>query len=223
MHRSAIVLFARSPEREAAAKRMPSAAPLFRAVIASWLDAARRHGAMPLIACADEDRDALRRIAPHIERGWIAQSSGSFGARVVSVASDAFGRGFDSVIIAAIDAPPPPDLGDALSALARGVAVIAPARDGGINFIGLTSPDRELLARLTPRRRDLVRICREHLGALVVLRVTTDIDSMSALDAARRERAWRPFVPPAPLLRAPVAVHTLCGTFSSLASRAPPA
>jgi glycosyltransferase A (GT-A) superfamily protein (DUF2064 family) len=200
---------------------MQSAAPLFRAVIAAWLDAARRHGATPLIACAAEDREELAAIAPHLERGWIEQGEGAFGSRVASATSEAFARGHDAVIVAAIDAPPPHDLHRAFDALARGVAVIAPARDGGINFIGLTSPDRALLERLTPRRRDLVRICREHLRTLVVLRVTTDIDSLSALDAARRERAWRAFVP-ARLIPTPFTVHTLRGTDDPFGSRPPP-
>lgn len=188
-----IVLFARAPEREAAAKRMPSAAPLFRAVVAAWLDAARRHGAIPLIACADEDRDALAAIAPAIERGWIAQSDASFGTRVADAADEAFSCGFDSIIVAAIDAPPPHDLGRAFDALDRGVAVVGPARDGGVNFIGLTWPDRALLEKLTPRRRDLVALCRAHFASLLVLHAATDVDSAAALAFARNEKAWSEF------------------------------
>jgi glycosyltransferase A (GT-A) superfamily protein (DUF2064 family) len=223
MQSPAVVLFARSPEREAAAKRMRSAAPLFRAVIAAWLDAARRCGATPLIACAASDREGLAAVAPHVERGWIEQSEGAFGARVAFATGEAFARGHDAVIVAAIDAPPPSDLDRAFDALSRGIAVIAPARDGGINFIGLTSPDRALLERLTPHRRDLVRVCREHLGNVVVLRAMTDIDSLSSLDAARRERAWRSLLSPVTLLRTPSAVHTLRGTTSPFESRPPPA
>src|SRR5919109_1086053 len=140
----AVVLFARSPEREAAAKRMRSGAALFRAVVAAWLRAARRHGAMPLIACAREDRDALAAIAPEIERGWIEQHGVSFGTRVANAAEDAFARGHDAVVLAAIDAPPH-DLGRAFASLARGIAVVAPASDGGVNYLGITITDRALL------------------------------------------------------------------------------
>lgn len=196
MKAPAIVLFARSPEREAVAKGMRAAAPLFGAVIRAWLHAAEMHGAMPLIACEPQDRAALARIAPEIERGWLVQRGDRFGARVAAAAADAFAGGFEGVLIAAIDAPPPSDLDRALDALARGRSVIAPARDGGINFIGIARPEPELLARLTPRRRDLVALCRASLGALLVLRVATDIDSPSALAAARREATWRAFLPP---------------------------
>ncbi len=184
--RSAIVLFARSPEREAAAKHLPpSTVPLFRAVAAAWIDAARRYGATPLIACAAEDRSAFGDGVD-----WIEQRGATFGERVANAATIAF-ESFDTVLIAAIDAPPPADLGRALDALARGVAVVGPARDGGVNFVGLTSPDVELLTRLEPRRSDLVRLCREHFGALLVLESATDVDSIAALHRARTERAWR--------------------------------
>lgn len=182
--RSAIVLFARSPEREAAAKRMPSAAPLFRAVIAAWLDAAQRHGATAIIACENGDRAALARIAPHLHRQWIEQCGRSFGERVAAAAGEAFSA-FDAVIVAAIDAPPPRNLGDAFDALRRGITVVGPARDGGVNFIGLTSLDADLLMRLTVRR------CRERCPRLLVLDAVTDLDSQRSIAAARNERAWR--------------------------------
>ncbi len=223
MNTTAIVLFARSPEREAAAKGMRTAAPLFRAVIASWLQAARMRGATPLIACATEDREALAEIAPNVERVWIEQRGDRFGARVADAASEAFSLGFDNVLIAAIDAPPPSDLGRALTALGRGVTVIAPARDGGINFIGLTALDRNLLERLTPRRRDLVRLCRAHFRALLVLRTTTDIDSQRALDVARNERAWRGFLTPTTFEHIHIAMPALRGIAHALDSRPPPA
>lgn len=223
MNTTAIVLFARSPEREAAAKGMRAAAPLFRAVIASWLESARMHGAMPLIACAAEDREALTEIAPDVERAWIEQRGDRFGTRVAATAADVFSLGFENVLIAAIDAPPPADLGRALTALGRGVTVVAPARDGGINFIGLTALDRNLLERLTPRRRDLVRLCRAHFHALLVLRTTTDIDSQRALDVARNERAWRGFLTPTTFQHIHVAMPPLRGIAHELDSRPPPA
>lgn len=217
----AVVLFARSPEREAAAKRMPSAAPLFRAVIAAWLRAAHAHGALPLIACEPRDRESLAAIAPRYERAWIEQRPGAFGTRVADAASAAFLLGFDAVILAAIDAPPT-DLQAAFDALERGTAVIAPARDGGVNFIGLTAPHRALLEQLAPHRRDLVALCREHLRDVVVLGTTTDVDSPQALEAAKRERAWRGYF----TVTTFVAPHTQFahrGVTRHLPSRAPPA
>lgn len=206
--RSAIVLFARSPEREAIAKRMPAAAPLFRAVIAAWLDAAERHGAVPLIACAAEDRDSFSNL------NVIEQRGGSFGERVTGAAREALTR-FDAVIIAAIDAPPPHDLDRAFGALKQGVAVVGPARDGGVNFIGITSLDEILLGRLTLRR------CRERCPNLLVLHAVTDIDSQSSIAAARNEKAWRCIFES----RAIYAIqrsHPRIGVMPALPPRAPP-
>ena len=185
-----IVLFARAPEREAAAKGIPAAAPLFRAVVAAWLEAAVRHNAFPLIACAPEDREALGKIAPSIERGWIAQSQASFGIRVADAVDEGFARGFTSVLVAAIDAPPPHDLARAFESLDRDVAVVGPARDGGVNFIGITRPERALLENLTTRR------CREYFHELLVMHAVTDVDSASSLAVARNEKAWREFFTP---------------------------
>ena len=184
MSRPAVLLFARSPEREAAAKRMPHAAPLFRAVVTAWLDAAQRYGAAVVIACEDGDRSALARIAPHVQRGWIEQRGSSFGERVVAAAGQAF-RTFDALLVAAIDAPPPHDLTRVFAAIEAGTVVIGPARDGGVNFIGLGALDAELLGDLTVRR------CRERCARLLVLGAVTDLDSQRSLAAARNERAWR--------------------------------
>jgi glycosyltransferase A (GT-A) superfamily protein (DUF2064 family) len=186
---NAVVLFARSPEREAAAKRMAGAAPLFRAVVAAWLRQAQANGARPVIACEPRDREALSRIAPDIERDWIEQPRAAFGERVSYAVFEAFSRGFESVVVAAIDAPPPRRLAEALAVLAHGKAVIGPARDGGINFLGITAPDRELLEHLTFAR------CRALLPGATVFEAATDVDSVASLSVARREELWRAYLP----------------------------
>jgi glycosyltransferase A (GT-A) superfamily protein (DUF2064 family) len=209
--RPAILLFARSPEREASAKRMRFAAPLFRALVASWLDAARRHEAKPVIACAEEDREALASIAPDIDREWIEQRGATFGERVASATDEAFARGFDAVLIAAIDAPPH-DLREAFAKLAEGTPVVSPSRDGGINFIGLVRPERELLAQLELGRRDLLAFCARYFAvqprggetppvqpprtaAFHIIRSTIDVDDEHALNIAKTDRAWRGLLP----------------------------
>ncbi|HEX2833394.1 MAG TPA: DUF2064 domain-containing protein [Thermoanaerobaculia bacterium] len=215
MKRTAVVLFARSPEREAAAKGMRFAAPLFRRVIAAWLESASRAGATPLIACEEADLAALAAIAPSVSREWLPQRGASFGERVANASSDALSR-FDAIVLAAIDAPPPACLASVLQSVAAGATVVAPARDGGINFIAFSTCDRELLSELTLAR------CRERIGSLVVLDAITDVDSRVALDAARHERAWRGWIAvriDVPLIRAiPFAPALL-----QLAPRAPPA
>ncbi|HEX7829909.1 MAG TPA: DUF2064 domain-containing protein [Thermoanaerobaculia bacterium] len=215
MQRTAVVLFARSPEREAAAKGMRFAAPLFRRVIAAWLESAARAGAVPLVACEVEDLAALDAIAPEVHREWLPQRGDSFGDRVANASFDALAS-FDAVVLAAIDAPPPATLAPVLEAVARGFTVVAPARDGGINFIGFTSLDRELLADLT------LAHCRARIASLVVLDAITDVDSRVSLDDARRERAWRAILAAivVPIPYAPRVTHAAMSR--QLPSRAPP-
>ena len=211
---TAVVLFARSPEREAAAKRMAGAAPLFRAVVAAWLREAEANGARPVIACDPRDREALAAIAPEVRRDWIEQPRAEFGERVCSAVSEAFARGFGKVVVAAIDAPPPRRLGEALAVLANGTPVIGPARDGGVNFIGVTSFDRSLLAKLTHAR------CRALLADAVVFEAATDVDSNASLAIARRE--WRGWFPIRPVERVTRIAHVLAGATLQLWSRPPP-
>ncbi|HVR39448.1 MAG TPA: hypothetical protein VMU84_10155, partial [Thermoanaerobaculia bacterium] len=113
----AIVIFARSPQREALAKglRVETAAPLFRSFTAMWLRAAQHAGAQPIVACDD---GALRDIAPDVDRMHIAQRGATFGERAANAAADAFARGFTHVLLAAIDAPPA-EIGEAFDALER--------------------------------------------------------------------------------------------------------
>ena len=212
----AVVLFARSPEREAAAKRMGGAAPLFRAVVAAWLREAEAHGARPVIACEPRDRDALAAIASEVARDWIEQPQAAFGERVCSATIEAFSRGFASVVIAAIDAPPPRRLGEALAALANGIEVIGPARDGGVNFIGVTHADRALLGNLTFAR------CRAALPHARIFEAATDVDSPSALRIAQREKTWRGYIAPQVIPPVPHISRALRGVCRPLASRPPP-
>jgi len=218
--RPAILLFARSPEREASAKRMRFAAPLFRALVANWLDAAQRHGATAVIACAAEDRAALASIAPHIAREWIEQRGAAFGERVARAAGDAFACGFDTVLVAAIDAPPH-HLGEAFRKLAEGTPVISPSRDGGINYIGLVQPEPELLAQLRCGRRDDARSAAG-TAAFHVVGTTIDLDNEGALAIARTDRAWRALLLPSPAAQPRDRVTAQPQFVCKRPSRAPP-
>jgi glycosyltransferase A (GT-A) superfamily protein (DUF2064 family) len=219
--RRSILLFARSPEREASAKRMRFAAPLFRALVAAWLEAARRHDATPVIACADDDRDALASIAPEIEREWIGQCGASFGERVAHAADETFARGFDAVLIAAIDAPPH-HLSEAFRKLEEGTPVLSPSRDGGINFIGLVRPEPEFLGQLRCGRRDGARPAAG-TAAFHIVGSTIDLDDEAALAIARTDRAWRGLVPQTPAAQPRNRVTAQPVLAREHASRAPPA
>jgi glycosyltransferase A (GT-A) superfamily protein (DUF2064 family) len=185
MSRRAVLIFARSPEAEAKAKRLPiaTAAPLFRALLDSWLNAASACDATAIVASpAHLAVDALH----------IAQRGASFGERLANSCYDAWSLGFDSILIGGIDAPPPRSLDEAFAILesGRADAVVAPARDGGLNLIGLRTPAVEFLSSVRPRQRDLLQRCRDFFPSIFVLPAVSDIDSFDDAAEARREKAW---------------------------------
>lgn len=207
-------------------KGLPAtAAPLFRAVLAAWIHAARRAGATAILAGAAGDRDALSSIAG---TAWIEQRGESFGERLACSVREVFARGYSAVVITGIDAPPPRDLARVFAILARGTAVIAPARDGGVNLIGLREPEFHLLREIEVGQRDVADRFLRAFPDLVTLDVQSDIDSMLDVEPASRERDWIPFrsllLACVSTFRAPALpgdLHTR--TLSVSVSRAPPA
>jgi glycosyltransferase A (GT-A) superfamily protein (DUF2064 family) len=183
MRPRAVVLFARSPWREAAAKGLRGeTAYLFRRLIAGWMHAAVAADAQVIVACDDADRDDLSRIARKIDRLTLTQRGESFGDRLANAADDAFALGYEQVIVAGIDAPPP-HLDDVFRLLDQHGVVAAPSTDGGVNLIGLSAPAHELLASIEIGVR-----CRDAFP--IMLDSVTDIDSPEDLSLAAREPAW---------------------------------
>ena len=177
-----MVIFARSPEREALAKGLPvsTAAPLFRSLLLLWIERARDANATPVFVSAPEDRSALQAIAPDV--AWLPQRGDTFGDRVAAAAEDVVQRGAGSVAIAAIDAPPPASLHETFVHVETGAPVIAAAADGGINLIAFAAPgDLAFLRTIRVRQRDLAERCRAHFPRLVVLAATVDVADAASL------------------------------------------
>jgi glycosyltransferase A (GT-A) superfamily protein (DUF2064 family) len=173
----AIVIFARAPEVEAAVKGLPARfARVFHRTTAAWLRAASFCEATPVIACAPHARARFDAILSEVDRLYVDQRGASFGERLASSAEAAFALGFDEVLITGIDAPVT-RASDVFAALRHARAVVEPAQDGGINLIALHAPERALLSALQPRQRDVLERCRAYFDSLVVLDVSSDIDS----------------------------------------------
>jgi glycosyltransferase A (GT-A) superfamily protein (DUF2064 family) len=214
MRPRAVVLFARSPWREAAAKGLPGeTAALFRKLIAAWMHAAVAAGARVIVACEDADRDGLSEIARNVDRLTLTQRGHSFGERLANAADDAFARGYEQVIVAGIDAPPP-DLDGVFRLLDQHSVVAAPSTDGGVNLIGLSTPAPELLASIE------VGVRCSHAFPLILDRVT-DIDSPEDLLRAARELAWATYLQSAETPARYVVPATTIA-FRQTPSRAPP-
>lgn len=192
MTRRAVILFARTPEAEAAAKRLDprAAVPLFESVTAAWLRAAVAADATPVIAC-ENNRQRFDRIAADVPRMYVDQGCGTFGARLAVVSQIPF----ESILIAGIDAPPPPDLDRAFAALDDGEVdgVIAPARDGGVNVIGFRTPPLELLRSFSVRDRSIRVRCVRAFARVYVLETASDIDSVADYAVARHDAVWHPY------------------------------
>lgn len=214
MRPRAVVLFARSPWREAAAKGLRGeAAALFRRLISAWMRAAGC--AQIIVACDEIDRDALDGIEPSIDRITLSQRGATFGARLANAADDAFALGCDRVIVAGIDAPPP-DLERVFDLLNEHDVVAAPANDGGVNLIALAAPAHELLASIEIGQR-----CIDIFAGAAILDCVTDIDSPRDLARAAREIAWSGYFDH-PHADTPYAIAWQSRATSQTSSRAPP-
>lgn len=175
----AIVIFARAPEVEAAVKGLPARfAAVFHRAAAAWLRAATFCDATPVIACAPHARARFDAILPEVDRLYVDQRGATFGERLASSAEAAFSLGFDQVLITGIDVPVA-RASDVFAALAHARAVVQPSQDGGINLIALHAPERELLSAIQPRQRDVLQRCRAYFDSLIVLEVSSDIDSFA--------------------------------------------
>jgi glycosyltransferase A (GT-A) superfamily protein (DUF2064 family) len=127
MQRRAILIFARNPRAEAAAKRLPQLVGVFHDVIAGWRRIAGSCGATPIVTGE--------------------QRGDTFGARLHNAALGAFAAGFETLFITGIDVPLLDSIADAFIAAEKGAVVIAPSTDGGINAIVLQRRDAWILRR----------------------------------------------------------------------------
>ncbi|HUP46191.1 MAG TPA: DUF2064 domain-containing protein [Thermoanaerobaculia bacterium] len=224
--RRAVVIFARSPRAEAAAKRLAGrrGTRLFEAVAASWMRAARRCGAVVFVACERSHRAGFPAGIRFID-----QTGASFGERLAAAAGAAFSSGFDSVLVTGIDAPPPSGLEAEFAAVEGGAArsVVVPSFDGGVNCILLRRHDAALLVSFEIGDGTLLGRCRAWFGdGLRELAFVTDIDSAAATVAARGQPAWRRYadllLPQDPDIPAVPQRQSLC-QIRGVSLRAPPA
>jgi uncharacterized protein len=188
----ALLLFSRSPEREAAAKGFPRCAgrTLFRALAGGWMESALRAGAAVLISSPDPP-------TPQFSARWLPQTGQSFGQRLSRAVEAAFARGYGPVIVVAGDTPAldGPGLAHTFRHLEEhGGAALGPSPDGGVYLIGLSCPEAAVLSRIAPRRRDVFTECRRSLSGLqLLLPACADLDGPGRARAilARHDEPWR--------------------------------
>ena len=118
-----------------------------------------------------------------------------------------------AIVLTGIDVAPPLGLESAFQSLEAGRPVIAPARDGGVNLIGLCAPAHELLSAFAIRDRCLAERCRAYFKTLDELPLSCDIDTLDDFYAAVCEDRLHPVYGGLK----PAATHS-----ASSSSRAPP-
>ena len=117
----AILVFAQSPTRDAADKRLPGAERLFKDLTRQTLQKARRTG-FPVF---------------HFDEGM--QEGNSFGERLSGAMQCLFERGIENLVVIGNDSPDltTAALKEVVMALGHKKAILGPAHDGGVYLIGL--------------------------------------------------------------------------------------
>ena len=200
----ALVLFTRSPEAEARAKGLgPNAAPLFRALLDSWVELARRTGTALVVASPEACRRRLERAAVAPGARFLTQRGDRFGDRLADAVARTFEGGARSVVVAGTDVPAiePADLRRAFEDAESGAVAFGPAGDGGVYLVALGPGDGALCR--TIRLRDSRALARlrgeaERRGRRVrLLARRNEIDGRRDAARARRLAAvdpgWNPY------------------------------
>lgn len=172
-----VLLFARAPGAEAAAKGLPGGEALFQ------LSQARVRDAIAALAGVD-----LVLVPP------AAQIGAGFGERLEAAFRDASRRGYEEIVTVPGDVPEltARDLAAAFRALSRSSTVLGPSPDGGVWLIGiragavLPSDFFEEVPWLTAR---VFEALVSNAPGSVVLAEKGDVDLLA--DASRMRRAAR--------------------------------
>lgn len=170
--RRAVLLFARSPAAEAAAKRLRDAAPLFALTLRRIRTAAAEAGAELVVV-----GDGWWQRPPGVR--CLPQRGREFGERLANAFADVRALGFDRVVSAGIDSP---GIGArhfeaAFAALDVAPMALGPADDGGTYLIACSREAEACLAGVRWLRptvlAELRALCPD---AVVLVETLTDVD-----------------------------------------------
>lgn len=145
--RRAILLFARTPEREAHAKRLSTAvSPSDRVSVYTFLTgrvlSELSHLSYSVIVATDDAAYNFQRFSPTV-RNVVTQRGKSFQEKLINSLSDVFALGYDAVVCVGNDCPDlsSGDIEAAFSSIDTGTLVLGAAADGGAYLIGLGRDD----------------------------------------------------------------------------------
>jgi hypothetical protein len=187
--RRLVLVFARTPRDEAAAKPLGGRAQaerLHRALLDRALGAAVATGFHTRLVTAGDAPEAPDAVEVVPQRG------GSFGERLEHAVGDAFAAGWRQVVVIGADAPrlDAERIREAFARLTAGDearAVIGPARDGGYYLLGLTRHDASLFRAIPFCTRGTFAATLEALAAARFAVCTLlPLDDVDTIDDLRR-------------------------------------
>src|SRR5262244_1828603 len=198
---------------------LPGAArELFLGFARGWADAARLSRARLVIATPPEDRPAWERaLDGACQPIWIFQRGRCLGVRLEDSARQATALGGHAVLVGGDVPPSGAALLEAFEGLEGGAeASVSPAPDGGVSLVALAPADVDLLRKMRPRVRTVLRDLLFALAArgrsVRVVPPIPDVDGRTGLRSLLRSAdlpasllviAW------SALLRPPVSKPTL--------------
>ena len=178
--RRCVLLFARSPRAEAAAKGIRGGEELFRLARERVVEAVAALPGVDLVP-----------VPPAFQRGR------SFGERLERALADSVRSGYRQLVVVPGDVPElsADDLGAAFDALASRDVVLGPARDGGVWLIGFHAgriPPRSLLREVPWRTPGVFEALLGNAADAAILGLRSDVNDRRggarALAAARESR-----------------------------------
>ena len=181
--RTAILLFARTPQAEIQHKWLPKGESLYEQFNEHSLNLIRQSG-IPFFHFSEKD-----------------QCGRSFGEKFANAFQKIFDSGFDRIISIGNDSPHLTNLEIrvAVQSLKTGNQVLGPSRDGGIYLIGLLKSkfDKQRFIDFSWGRRSLYKELKEYLGINGkdphILRAFIDIDKPSDIPLLLRFTMFVPY------------------------------
>jgi len=172
MHSRCVLVFALSPDREAASKRIRGGAPLFEQCILRIQAEVAKLADVDLVL-VDETR----------------QRGGSFGERLESAFADARARGWREIVAVPGDVPglESRHLEAAFAALRRSELVLGPSPDGGVWLIGARGDVATAFAGVPWRTAGVLEQLLRNVASSELLAPLADVDRPDDLHQLARD------------------------------------
>ena len=176
-----VLVFARTPSREAQAKRMPAARALFACARERVLAAATASGAGVVVAAPD-----ARAAAPP-GATVLPQRGRTFAERLASALADARGLGYRQILVVPGDVPglETRHLRAAFARLRSCATVLGPSPDGGVYLLGVRGDFAPVLAGVPWCTARVFPALLTNAGGAAVLPPLADVDGYAHLRALR--------------------------------------